>query len=308
MYSNDMIPPWVGTDKPLELFRDAEPIERPVDQTTLTERYTEEATRFIRSSGNSPFFLYLPHSMPHLPVLTSERFRGTSQGGHYGDVIETIDWSMGQILETLKDEGIDDNTMVVFTSDNGPWLDLPARMLAGGVEPWHAGSPGPLRGWKGNTYEGGQRVPCIARWPGRIPAGQMTAELGSAMDLYTTIIETAGGRVPDDRVVDGRNLMPMLTDGQPSPHDEFFYCRGDNLEGMRDGKWKLRLSRHVRDDLAEGEPVTPELFNLADDVSERYDLAEAHPEIAARLESRLRAFGQELGAKMAEPTGRRLQE
>jgi len=150
-YSNDMIPPFVKTDKPLHLFRDTESIEEPVDQDTLTERYVDEAVKFIRRSKGGPFFLYLPHSMPHLPVSTSERFRGKSRAGLYGDVIETIDWGMGRILETLKQERLERSTMVIFTSDNGPWLDLPDRMLQEGNERWHAGSKGLLRGHKGNT-------------------------------------------------------------------------------------------------------------------------------------------------------------
>lgn len=301
-YSNDMIPPWVQTDRPLHLFRDTEPVEEhPVNQDTLTERYIAEATSFIQSSGEQPFLLYLPHSMPHLPVHTSDRFRGTSRAGLYGDVIETIDWGMGEILRTLKQERLDRNTMVVFTSDNGPWLDLPARMLQKGNEPWHAGSPALLRGYKGNTYEGGQRVPCIARWPGRIPAGQTSADIASTLDLFTTVIETAGGTVPQDRKIDGRNILPFFQGKESSPVTEFFYCRSNNLEAVRDGSWKLRLSRHARDDLEADQPLTPELFDLGLDPSERYNVADRHPDIVDRLDERLRAFGDELGAKVAPP-------
>lgn len=147
-YSNDMTPPWVQTDKPIPLYRDTTIIEQPVDQSAITERYTEEAIRLIRSAGNGPFFLYFAHSMPHPPLQVSERFRGRSRAGPYGDVVETLDWSAGQVLEALAAQGLDENTIVVFTSDNGPWLNLPPRMLQGGVERWHAGSPGPLRGSK----------------------------------------------------------------------------------------------------------------------------------------------------------------
>ncbi len=201
-YSNDMIPPWVQTETPLNLYRDTEIAEHPVDQSTLTVRYTEEAVKFIRASKESPFLLYLPHSMPHLPISTSDRFRGKSRAGRYGDVIETIDWSVGRILEVLKEEGLDDNTMVVFTSDNGPWLNLPSRMLQGGVEPWHCGFKSLLRGAKGTTYEGGMRVPCIVRWPGRIPAGRTSADMVCTMDLFATISTISGAGVPQDRVID----------------------------------------------------------------------------------------------------------
>jgi arylsulfatase A len=299
-YSNDMIPPWVQTDQPLHLFRDTEPVEQhPVNQDTLTERYVAEATGFIKSSGEQPFFLYLPHSMPHLPVRTSDRFRGTSRAGLYGDVIETIDWGMGEILRTLKQERLDRKTMVIFTSDNGPWLDLPARMLQEGNERWHAGSAGLLRGYKGNTYEGGMRVPCIARWPGRIRAGQVSADIASTLDLFTTVVEAAGGTVPQDREIDGQNVLPFLQGETPSPVTEFFYCRSNNLEAVRDRNWKLRLSRHARDDLEQGQPLTPELFDLDVDPSEQYNVADQHPDVTDRLDKRLRAFGDELGAKVA---------
>jgi len=300
LYSNDMIPPWVKTDKPLKLYRDTEPIEHPVEQSTLTERYTNEAIKFIRSAKGRPFFLYMPHSMPHLPVSTSERFSGKSRAGLYGDVIETLDWSVGRILETLKSEGIDENTLAIFTSDNGPWLNLPARMLQKGIEPWHAGSPGPLRGSKGNTYEGGMRVPCIMRWPGRIPRQQISEDIATTMDIYTTIITAAGGRIPSDRTIDGKNIMPMLEGKAPSPRKEFYYFRSNNLEAVRQGKWKLRLARHARTDLLPREPVTPELFDLEVDSSERYNIAERQPEVVKRLSKKFKAFAEELEAKVAK--------
>ncbi len=301
-YSNDMIPPWVQTDQPMHLFRDTEPVEQhPVNQDTLTERYIAEATGFIRSSGQQPFFLYLPHSMPHLPVRTSDRFRGTSRAGLYGDVIETLDWGMGEILRTLKDMRLDRKTMVIFTSDNGPWLNLPARMLQEGNERWHAGSAALLRGCKGNTYEGGMRVPCIARWPGQIRPGQVSADIASTLDFFPTLLEAAGGTAPQDRDIDGRDILPFLRSQAPSPVTEFFYCRSINLEAVRDQNWKLRLSRHARDDLEKGQPLAPELFDLNLDPSEQYNVAEGHSDIVARLEGRLRAFGDELGAKVAPP-------
>ena len=154
LYSNDMMPPWVMTERPLQLWRDTVPVEHPVDQSTLTERYTEQAVSFIRDSGDAPFFLYLAHSMPHVPLHTSERFRGRSAGGLYGDVVETIDWSAGRILDVLEEEGLADQTLVIFTSDNGPWNEMPDRMFSEGkIQPWDAGSAGPLRGSKATTWE-----------------------------------------------------------------------------------------------------------------------------------------------------------
>ena len=170
-YSNDMVPPWVRTERPLHLYRDTSPTEeQPVDQSTLTRRYTEEAVRFIRASGDGPFFVYLPHSMPHLPVSASVPFAGTSQAGRYGDVVEELDWSVGRLLDVLREEGLEERTLVIFTSDNGPWRNMPPRMIdTDPVEPWDAGTTGSLRGAKGTTWEGGLRVPAILRWPGQDP-------------------------------------------------------------------------------------------------------------------------------------------
>ncbi len=297
-YSNDMIPPWVKTDKPLYLYRDTEVIEHPVEQKTLTERFTREAVKFIKSSKDSPFFLYLPHSMPHLPISTSDSFRGTSRAGLYGDVIETIDWSVGKILETLKEEGLDDNTMVIFTSDNGPWLNLPPRMLQGGVKRWHSGFKSLLEGSKGTTYEGGHRVPCIVRWPNQINPGQVSADMACTMDLFATICHCTGTPLPDDRVIDGMNIMPMLRGKEDTPREEFFYFRGKRLEAVREGPWKLRLSRSHREDLDKDEPLTPELFNLDIDPAEQYNFAEIEPEIVKRLNQKMKVMAKELKANL----------
>ncbi|MCY4597103.1 MAG: sulfatase-like hydrolase/transferase, partial [Bryobacterales bacterium] len=191
-YSNDMIKPWVQTDEPLWLYRNAEKVEHPVDQDQLTIRYTDEVVKFIREESGEPFFVYLAYSMPHLPLRTAGVFRGTSRAGLYGDVIEAIDWSAGEILRALGESGKREDTIVIFTSDNGPWLNLPGRMLSGGVRPWHAGSPGPLRGAKHTTYEGGVRVPFIVRWPGRVPAGSVSAEMGATLDIYQTLLSVGG--------------------------------------------------------------------------------------------------------------------
>lgn len=229
-YSNDM--------EPCPILRDEEVIEEPADQTTLTERYTEESLKFIRKNKDKPFFLYLAHSMPHIPLFVSPKFDGISEGGLYGDVIETIDWGVGQILDELDALDIADNTLVVFTSDNGPWL----------VFGDHGGNAFPLRAGKGTTYEGGMRVPGIMRWPAVIPAGTVTQEMASTMDLLPTIAAITGAKVPDDRIIDGHNILPLLKNepGATSPYKAFYYYHGTELHAVRSGDWKLRVSLPLR--------------------------------------------------------------
>ena len=226
-YSNDMILPWcpwLDDSYKLFLYEDSVAVEEiGFDQEELTENYTKKAVEFIEGNQDQPFFLYLAHSMPHLPISASEKFRGRSKGGLYGDVIETIDWSTGEILSTLKRLGLDENTIVVFTSDNGPWHNLPDRMLQGGVERWHSGSVGPLRGAKATTYEGGFRVPAIIRWPKEITGGQVSHEVATTMDLFATLTDIAGASLPADRVIDGRNVQTLLTGGNMEQEVTFFY-------------------------------------------------------------------------------------
>ena len=283
-YSNDMIKPWVQTDEPLWLYRDAEKIEHPVDQDQLTMRYTDEVVKFIEEESGDPFFVYLAYSMPHLPLRTAGIFRGTSRAGLYGDVIEAIDWSAGEVLRAVEESGEREDTIVIFTSDNGPWLNLPDRMLSGGVRPWHAGSPGPLRGAKHTTYEGGVRVPFIVRWPGRVPAGGVSAEMAATMDVYQTLLSAAGAEAPPGG--DGHDLTAFWEGrSSQSPRREFIYHRGARAQGIRVGPWKLRT--------ADGE----ELFQLDIDSSERYNVAEEHPEIVAELRDRLSAFEARVAAE-----------
>jgi arylsulfatase A len=278
-YSNDHKRPFVDTDVPLWLYRDSEKIEYPVVQETLTERYTDEAIKFIKASKGSPFFLYVPYAMPHLPVSASGKFRVTSRAGLYGDVIETIDYSAGRILETLQSEGLDDNTLVIFTSDNGPWLNLPDRMLQDGNEWWHTGSPSLLNGAKGTTYEGGHRVPFIARWPGTIPPRQISSDIVSSLDIFPMVVKAAGGDVPQDRTMDGSDILPFLQGQSASPRKEFFYCVGKNLQAVREGPWKYREVRNVI-----------ELYHLDRDPAEKYNVAERYTDIAARLQAKLESF------------------
>jgi uncharacterized sulfatase len=303
-YSNDMIPPWVDTERPLHLYRGPTPSdEQPVEQSTLTQRYTEEAVRFIRASKDGPFFVYLPHSMPHLPISASEGFAGRSQGGRYADVVEELDWSMGRILDTLREEGLEERTLVIFTSDNGPWRNLPPRMYeTEPVERWDAGTTGALRGAKGTTWEGGLRVPAILRWPGRIPPGQVTAELATTMDLHATILALAGA-APPRRPLDGQDIWPLLAESAASPREHFYYFMLDHLEAVRDATWKLRIAsiaeEYVSQELQTGdEPVETLLFDLRSDPYERFDVADQHPDVVARLRARLVRFAAETGAQL----------
>jgi len=286
-YSNDMSP---GTQPGNPVFKDAPPTplirdfevtnDKEPDQRYLTRRYTEEAIRFMRqSAGKQPFFLYLAHTMPHVPLYASERFRGKSRRGLYGDVVEELDWSCGEVLETLGALGIENNTLVVFTSDNGPWL---AKKLDGG-------SAGPFREGKVSTWEGGFRVPAIFRWPGRIPAGVTTPAFGTTMDLFTTCIRLAGGTVPTDRVIDGQDLSPVLLDNKPGREPKLFYYFGDQLWGTRIGPWKMHLkttdpaSVKVWGNWKIDSHDPPLLFNVENDPAEQYNAAEEHKDLIRKL-------------------------
>jgi arylsulfatase A-like enzyme len=259
-------------------MRNEEFLDGPVDQTALTEDYTGEAIRWIQRWKGPPFFIYLAHTMPHKPLYASKRFLNTSRRGLYGDVIAELDSNVGRILQTLKTEGLDKDTLVIFTSDNGPWLSLKQ----------HGGSAGPLRGSKGSTYEGGVRVPFIARWPGRIPAGRSSSDIASIMDLLPTSVALAGGKLPVKVQLDGVDVSSLLLEGK-SRHAarRIFYYRGPDLEAVREGDWKVRLD--ARDPAAK-----LELFNLELDVSEAFNLAETFPEKAAKLKKLLEKERKEM--------------
>ena len=243
LYSNDMVRPWVQTDVPLRLYRGTEELPGEVDIATLTERYTEEAVAFIRENRSRPFFLYLAHSMPHVPLGVSPRFAGRSANGRYGDVVEAIDWSTGRVLDALRDAGVERDTLVIFTSDNGPWMDMPPRML---VDPrivrTDAGSAGPLRGSKGTTWEGGVRVPFLARWPGHIQAGTVGTDLATTMDILPTLAGIVGAPLPAGRALDGADIRAFLEGRAPSPVEWYVYNYGGRVEGVRDRRWKLHLT------------------------------------------------------------------
>jgi arylsulfatase A len=252
------------------LFRNEEPVECPADQTTLTRRYTEEAVKFIHEHQRSPFFLYLAHTFPHVPLFASGKFRGQSRRGLYGDVVEEIDWSVGQVIEALRREKLDKNTFVLFTSDNGPWL---TQGEAGG-------SAGPLRDGKGSTWEGGMREPAIAWWPGRIHAGVVTHELACTMDLFATSLKLAGAPLPEDRVIDGVDLAPILFGQGPSLRGLFCYYRGTQLYAVRKGTLKAHFI--TRSGYGPDAPVPHDpqlLFDLGHDPGERFDVAASHPDV-----------------------------
>jgi arylsulfatase A len=287
-YSNDMWPnhPTAG-DKypPLPLIEGEKVIELMPDQTQLTTWYTERAVQFITDSKDRPFFLYLPHSMPHVPLFVSDKFKGKTERGLFGDVIAEIDWSVGQVLDTIKKHGLDDNTLVVFSSDNGPWLSYGN----------HAGSAGPLREGKGTTWDGGHLEPTLARWPGKIPAGSTCRELCGTIDILPTFAKLAGSQAPQDRIIDGRDIWPLMSGqaGAKTPHEAFYYYWAYGLEAVRSGPWKLHLPHEYRSLAGEGKDGQPgpyktlkteqALYNLADDVGELKDVAAQNPQVVQQL-------------------------
>lgn len=289
-YSNDYIRPWVKTDEPLGLYRGDEMVEHPFDQDPLTQRYTAEARSIIKKqSSEKPFLLYVAYAMPHLPLHVSQEFRGKSQFGLYGDVIEEVDWSIGQILKALDEQGMAENTLVFFASDNGPWINMPPRMQQAGNELWHAGSPGPLRGSKGETYEGGPRVPAILRWPGKIAPGRVSADLVGMPDIYQTMLSVADAK-PSPNKVDGHDLTTFLKDDKTAaPRKDYFYFRG-GLEAVRVGDWKLRTTT--------GEP---ELFHMRTDPFERLNRAADKPDVVQALYQRMQEMADEVGTKVKKP-------
>jgi arylsulfatase A-like enzyme len=256
------------------LIRNEDVIERPADQHTLTKRYTEEAIGFIRRSKSKPFLLYLPYTMVHVPLFASKEHAGKSLRGLYGDTLEEIDGSVGRILEALGKEKLDKNTLVFFTSDNGPWL---IQKLAGG-------SAGLLREGKGSTWEGGMREPAIARWPGKIKPGQVTSAQACTMDLFTTSLALAGAPLPSDRPIDGVDLRPVLFGTGAGIRDTFFYYRDTEVYAARKGRFKAHFttkSSYGQDPAEKHDP--PLLFDLASDPSEQFDVAARHPDVVTEI-------------------------
>jgi uncharacterized sulfatase len=273
--------PYFSNDwSPYEVFRDGEVVMAdPVDQDQLTQDMTREALAFIHANRDGPFFLYLAHPMPHRPLHASEAFRGESVAGLYGDVVHELDWSVGQVLDTLGELGLAEDTLVVFTSDNGPWRQ---------------GNPGELRGRKMSTFEGGHRVPFLARWPGVLPAGATSDAMTMNFDLFPTCLALAGGALPQDRIIDGRDILPLLADGASSPHEALYFYDTRKLLAVRRGSWKYR--RRFTTDNSGYWPLRqgPFLYNLDTDPNESYSLLESHPDVGAELAATLDAWEEAL--------------
>ena len=274
-YSNDMASARRG-DPPLPLVQDTKVIEAPANQAMLTKRYTREAIQFIERNKSKPFFLYLPHTFPHLPLFASKEFHGKSANGRYGDSVEEIDWSTGKILDVLKQHGLDKNTLVIFTSDNGS-------------NGRNGGSNAPLSGSKGGTMEGGMRVPMIARWPGRIPAGSKCNELTSTMDFLPTLAALSGGLLSANKI-DGHDITPLLTGtkGAASPYEVFYYYRRRQLQAVRWGDWKWHLplgntfpNWTTANQKGRGRPG--KLVNLKKDLAEKVDVTAANPKVIIKM-------------------------
>jgi arylsulfatase A-like enzyme len=285
-YSNDMGKRQRRENPPLPLLRNEKIIEAPAVQDTLTKRYTREAIEFMKKNQDRPFFIYLPHTMVHDPLAASEEFRGKSANGIYGDAVEEIDWSTGQILKNLKDLGLDKQTLVVFTSDNGASNN-------------YGGSNAPLRGHKGTTWEGGMREPMICRWPGHIVAGKTCDEIAVTMDFLPTFAVLAGTEAPSDRIIDGKDIWPLMSGraNAKSPHKAFYYYQIDQLQAVRAGKWKLHLPlkpkrRHWGGPIPEA-PLA--LYDLEDDIAEKNDVAGHHPDVVEYLFALAQEARRDLG-------------
>lgn len=287
-YSNDMT---VAFGMPaLRLYRNNEVVESPVDQATLTKRYTAEAVRFITENRARPFLLYVAYSMPHVPLSASDAFRGKSHFGPYGDAVEGIDWSIGELLDCLKKNGIEEDTLAVFSSDNGPKLNTKHP----------GGSAGMLRGGKSTSWEGGVRVPAIARWPKKVPAGVERQGISCLMDLFATCVDLSGAQLPDARPIDGRNLIPFLQDSNVPVHSGFFYYFGMHLCAVRFGPWKLHMMKREYDRNRKPGPLIkceqPELYHLEEDAGERHDAASRNQEVVRELEKVAQEFQQAVKA------------
>jgi arylsulfatase A len=295
-YSNDM--------EPYHYLRGTEVLSEPIDRDNQIRRYTEEAITFIRKHNEEPFFLYYAHAMPHTPLAASEAFKGKSKRGPYGDAVSEVDWSVGQVLDVLRELDLAEKTLVLFTSDNGPWH---ARGENGG-------SAFPLRGAKGSTYEGGVRVPCVMWQPGTIPAGTVCSEVAVTMDFLPTFAALAGTEPPNDRTIDGHDIRPLLTDdAAKSPWDALYYYFGNELHAVRSGPWKFRAENNLlneniyRRDASTEVSMPPALYNLHRDPGEQKSVMQDHPNITKRLQGLLRRARADLGDSLTgvQPTNAR---
>lgn len=285
-YSNDMDavnPAWPNFESffnpkieywNVPLMQNEEIIERPADQTTITKRYTEEAVRFIQENKKQPFFLYLAHNMPHVPLFASALFQETSKRGLFGDVVEEIDWCVGQVMATLRKEGLAENSLVVFTSDNGPWLFFKD----------HGGSAGPLRDGKFTTWEGGMREPTVFWWPEMVQPGVVN-DIGSTLDLFSTSCQLAGADIPNDRIIDGIDLRPALFGTGTSPRQTMFFYRGEQIYAVRLGSFKAHFITQLAY-VQDSKPTyhdPPLLYNLDHDPGEQFNIANDFPQIIADI-------------------------
>ena len=296
-YSNDMGGPETNPSPlakhrpPVPLLRDQRVVEAPVRQDRLVELYTEEAVKFITANKDRPFFLYLPHTAVHVPLHPGKAFQGKSNNGRYGDWVEEVDWSTGRVLDVLHTLKLDSRTLVLFTSDNGPWRS----------QGKNGGLAGPLRGGKTSTWEGGVREPTIAWWPGKIPADTTCDAMMSEMDVLPTLVKLSGGAVPTDRVIDGKDIWALLSgQSRQSPHEALFYFKGNRLEAVRSGAWKLAIVDQIEDGIDKRKkPSTktfaPKLFNLEVDVGETTDVTDQHPDVVKRLQGYLQQMDKDLG-------------
>ena len=298
-YSNDMLKKSAETKVPVvPLLRD-EKIAELMDgegQRRMVELYTKEAVDFIGHNKDKPFYLYFAHNAVHTPIYPGATFAGKSQNGRFGDWVEEVDWSVGQVLDALRSQGLDKDTLVVFTSDNGPWLTKGAD----------GGSAGPLRGGKGSTWEGGVRVPTLAWWPGRVPAGSVNDAVAATIDLLPTFVSLAGGTVPATPVIDGRDITSILLgQSKESAREAHYYFAGYNLQAVRQGRWKLAMSPQP-EGMGKQEAKTPtgmRLYDLDAEIGEQTDVAAQHPEVVAKLKALADKISAEIGGK--EPTARR---
>jgi arylsulfatase A-like enzyme len=294
-YSNDM-QTRLGKDgrQVVPLVRDDKLIEQLTgdDQDRLTERYTEEAMKFIRENQARPFFLYLPHTAVHVPIHPGAEFRGKSRNGGYGDWVEEVDWSVGRVLDAIRELKLETRTLVIFSTDNGPWL----------TQGKNGGEAGPLRGGKGSTFEGGVRVPTVAWWPGTVAPGSACDAVAGNIDLLPTFVSLAGGSVPSDRKIDGRSFAPLLLGtSKESPREAHYYYRGYKLEAVRSGPWKLALGPQVEalgeaKANADAAAAGGRLYNLDQEIGERTNVAADNPDVVKRL----RALAQRMAADLGD--------
>jgi arylsulfatase A-like enzyme len=289
LYSHDYKFPYVKTDTTLKIFRNRTVVKEKPESSSLTQLYTDEAVKYIKQQkGDKPFFLYLAHNMPHLPIASSKKFQKQSAGGEYGDVIEELDASTAAVWKAVEEKGLADNTIFIFSSDNGPWIDYPSRMEGDSVtRPWHVGYTGVFKGKKGETYEGGDREPFIVYWKNHTPAGATITNMMSCLDVLPTLAEWCGAKLPAGKELDGQSVAAVLSGKQPAAdHRPIYYVNNGVPEVVRQGDWKLRRIKPAD----AGKSTSIELFNLKNDPGERSNLAAQHPELTEKLITLLDAY------------------